>query len=148
MPTLTRTTYVAVGGVALATAAYDLTDWSELLAEPEKRGEDYTVDGVAGATAVDRVRDVHRAICKVRVDGSWTSEGVRRAASAWHAGCYTNWAVLKALAEVTTTQTVELFVDGVSYASGDAYVDLSPPQGDARIWTGQMYFVLPLGALT
>lgn len=150
MAVLTRGTYVSVGALGgMATRAYDLFQWAELKAIAQKRGEDFVVQGVDGATHVDRVRGSLRAICKGRVDGRYDPDG---AAQTWTTGIYTNWDLVAALADVVGQQTVQLYVDSTLHASGSAVVDLSTPRrasGDAPwVWEFDMYFQFTTDSLT
>ena len=98
--------YISIGSLILRTRAIDCYDWSDLLQQPPKRGQDRPIPGVDGRAVRPRKNDALRAALPVRLNGSYT--GNTRYTGDRHLKVYDHLEDLAAVTGDGTTQNLSL----------------------------------------
>lgn len=75
MPTVTRSPYVDIDGVPLATPAWEVLDLAPLLAGPDQRGSDVLIPGAAGVLPQPRRATVSKRSLPMVVYGDYDQDG-------------------------------------------------------------------------
>jgi hypothetical protein len=96
---------ITIGSLTL-TGGIQCYDWSELLASPAKVGRDRRIPGVPGVSARPRVVPELRAALSIRFLGYLNANGTPYVGDA-HENVYTLIAALRAVADVTSVQTLQ-----------------------------------------
>lgn len=151
MPTATRSEYLTLGGLLLATTAIDAYDWHELMGSGRKRGADVTIPGTAGDLARSRIAGSHRGLVKVRINGKWahaTGASTGTTEADWVEGAYDAYVLLAAEANDTAVQTLQL-VRPAQTVSESCIVEELVPTGRPVpwIWEFALDVKLPDGPL-
>lgn len=101
MPLITKTEYLIVAGVSLATPAFYHTDLSDLLRPADQRGGDRVIPH-GGVVSKPRRRTVSKRSLPMQVNGNWDQDGV--AIGNYRTGVDTHLAFLSAnIIEPVTT---------------------------------------------
>jgi hypothetical protein len=109
VPTPYKTVYVTLGGVMMGSKAIDCWDFSDILGAASKRGDDETIDGVAGVTAQDRVSGPLDAFLYVELHSNYTQDnGPVSGEAARLTNLGTLLDLVRGVAETNTTQTLTL----------------------------------------
>lgn len=151
MATATRTEYVTLGGLLMATKAIDCFDWRDLT-RVAMRGDDLVVSDADYEVARARELAPTRAVLAVRINGKTvhdTGASTGSTEAAWREGAWDAYDLVDAKAKVKSTQTLQL-VRSSGTTSADAQVlsfqiDAEPAPW---LWVCSLEVKLTTGALS
>lgn len=147
MPTATRTEYLQLDSLLMATRAINAHGYEGLKGTGDKRGDDVTIPGQTGVTPRDRIQGALRDLIEIQINGRWDHSTDAETAD-WREGAYTAYGLVLAKAKSLTVVTLDLV-----RSSGTTSVDCQPL--DLRVidektpwtWDCVLDVVLPDGPL-
>lgn len=132
MATAYRLPYLTIGGLNCGTMAIDCYDWSALWASPPKRGSNRVLPGIAGQEVRPRVRDQLRAPLAFRLRGDYNDVNAHVGGNetTWHTNIYDRLATLRNVCDLTTPQTMLIYLPGRTISTTCQIEEMGPASFD------------------
>lgn len=141
--------YVGLHTLTMAGPAILCFDWSDLLADAPKRGEDTVIPELHGREPYPRMRDEGRVALDVRISGEWTGGGARLPATdysrtAWVMMFYAHLQTLRAVTDRTGLTEVKLTRPGGIVTTAQAFIEDGGTPEFLNPWTAELTIDLTL----